>query len=215
MRLFESSGDYEAFLNVMGEAQNKVPIRCLAYCIMPNHFHLVLWPSTDDELRAFTSWLTMTHAKRWHVWHDSVGTGHVYQGRFRALPVSTDPHFLSVCRYVERNALTGGLVERAEEWRWSSLAQRMGEAAPVELAKWPVVRPDGWLDLVNLGSRAETSRIREAVKKGLPIGPDEWAAAIPAGLKPAVPGGKRGRDKKPTAGVEFETKTTAGVEFQD
>ena len=105
------------------------PTRILAWCIMPNHWHFVLWPQRDDELSEFTRWRSNTHAMRWHVAHDTVGFGHLYQGRFKSFPIETDAHFLSVCRYVERNALTAKLVERAEEWRWGSLwARRRGLA---------------------------------------------------------------------------------------
>jgi putative transposase len=58
-------------------------------------------------------WLTMTHAARWHAHRHSVGRGHLYQGRFRSFPIQQDHHFLSVCRYVERNALRGGCPREA------------------------------------------------------------------------------------------------------
>ena len=60
-------------------------------------------------------------AMRWHAHYHSAGTGHLYQGRFKAFPVEDDDHFYSVVRYVERNALRAKLVPRAEQWRWSSL----------------------------------------------------------------------------------------------
>jgi putative transposase len=92
---------------------------------MPNHFHLVLWPRTDTELSAFMAWLTTTHSKRWHAWRRTAGTGHVYQGRFKSFPVQDDSHFVTLCRYVERNALRADLARRAEDWRWGSLWRSM------------------------------------------------------------------------------------------
>ena len=91
---------------------------------MPNHFHLVVRPSGDGDLSRFMRWLTMTHTQRWHAHHHSAGSGHLYQGRFKSFPVQSDEHFYTVCRYVERNALRAGLVERAEQWRWGSLRPR-------------------------------------------------------------------------------------------
>ena len=68
LRLFDEIGDYEAFVRVFQQAQTRVPIRCLSYCLMPNHFHLVLWPREDSDIFSFMSWLTLTHSKRWHRW---------------------------------------------------------------------------------------------------------------------------------------------------
>ena len=174
LRLFDRPGDYRAFLKVFGEAQKRVPIRCLAYCLMPNHFHFVLWPRTDTELSAFMAWLTATHSKRWHASRSTTGTGHVYQGRYKAFPVASDPYFLRLCRHVERNALRAGLVARAEDWPWCSLAQRAGRRATVSLADWPVTRPSDWLDLVQLDVVEETQDVRCAVNRSSPYGPADW-----------------------------------------
>jgi putative transposase len=88
---------------------------------MPNHWHLLLWPRRDGELSEILRWITVTHTQRWHAHHRTAGTGPVYQGRFKSFPVQTDAHFLTVARYVERNALRAKLVPRAEDWQWSSI----------------------------------------------------------------------------------------------
>jgi putative transposase len=178
LRLFESPGDYRAFLNVLREAQARTPVRCLAYCLMPNHFHLVLWPKTDTEMSAFMAWLTATHSKRWHARRRTTGTGHVYQGRYKAFPVSSDTHFLRLCRYVERNALRAGMVIRAEDWPWSSLAQRVRGRSTVSLADWPVTRPSDWIELVQLDVTDETQDVRRAVNRSSPYGPKAWCVQI-------------------------------------
>jgi putative transposase len=183
LQLFDRPEDYRAFLRVLRAAQARVPVRCLAYCLMPNHFHLVLWPRVDGELPAFMAWLTTTHSKRWHAWRRTAGTGHVYQGRYKAFPVSSDTHFLRLCRYVERNALRAGLVARAEDWPWTSLAQRAGRRSPVLLAEWPVPRPLDWSELVQLEAADETRELREAVNRSSPYGPEDWRAHITSQLK--------------------------------
>jgi putative transposase len=91
-------------------------------------------------------WLTMTHAKRWPTAKGSVGTGPVYQNRYYAVPVQTDHHLLAVLRYVERNPLRGSLVERAEDWRWSSLWQRCNSCHPAALSPWPIPQPEHWIE---------------------------------------------------------------------
>jgi putative transposase len=183
LQLFDRPGDYRAFLRVFDEAQQRIPIRCLAYCLMPNHFHFVLWPRTDDEMSAFMAWLTTTHSKRWHAWRRTAGTGHVYQGRYKAFPVSTDIHFLRVCRYVERNALRAGLVDRAEDWPWCSLAQRAKHRSTVTLTDWPVARPPDWQELVQLDVVEETRDLRRAVSRSSPFGPEEWRVRIASQLQ--------------------------------
>src|SRR5881398_558378 len=114
--LFHKDADYAAFEKVLRQAKGWQPIRLLAFCLMPNHWHLVLWPEHDGELTAFLRWLTHTHSMRWHAHYHTGGTGHVYQGRFKSFPVETDEHLYTVLRYVERNALRANLVARAEDW---------------------------------------------------------------------------------------------------
>ena len=140
VELFEDAGDYQAFEKVLIEALDlHRGMRLCAYCLMPNHFHLVLWPKTDGQLSRFMQWLSMTHAARWHARRHSVGRGHLYQGRFRSFPIQQDGHFLSVCRYVEHNALRANLVAKAQDWRWSSLWARDDRGAQ-SLRFWPLAR---------------------------------------------------------------------------
>ncbi len=119
LTIFDAEDDYAAFLQVLAEAVARYKMRLLAYCLMPNHFHLLLWPRKDGDLSQFMRWLTLTHTQRWHAYRRTAGTGHLYQGRFKSFPVQSDEHFLTVCRYVERNAL------RTSSWT----AQRIGSGA--------------------------------------------------------------------------------------
>ena len=181
--LFETDGDYMAFLNVLDEAQSHVAMRLLSYCIMPNHWHLVLWPREDGDLSDYMKWLTTTHAQRWHKWHESSGAGALYQGRFKSFPVQHDEHFFQVCRYVERNALRANLVSRAELWRWSSLWQRIQERADVNLSPWPIAAGSRWLDYVNqVETEGELAALRKSISHGLPFGDSEWAERTGAAL---------------------------------
>ena len=92
--LFEDAGDYEAFERVLAEAREREAMRVCAYALMPNHFHLVLWPRKDWDLSRFMQWLAMTHTQRWHAHRHSVGHGHLYQSRFKSFPIQRDEHFL-------------------------------------------------------------------------------------------------------------------------
>ncbi len=113
--LFDKPADYMAFEKILNEAHERTAIRIAAYCLMPNHWHLVLWPRDDGELSEVMRWITVTHTQRWHAHRESFGSGPVYQGRFRSFPVQTDEHFLTVARYVERNALRAKRGQRSAE----------------------------------------------------------------------------------------------------
>ena len=187
LTLFDTGGDYEAFEKVLEEAGRKVPMQVLAYCLMPNHWHLVLWPQEDGSMSRYMQWLTTTHMRRWHAHHGTRGTGPLYQGRYKSFPVQEDTHFLTVCRYVEGNALRAGLVERAENWPWSSLARRgsrgpCGWLAPI--GDWPVEAPGSWPQMVNgTETERELDALRESVTRGCPYGGPVWQERTAVRLK--------------------------------
>jgi putative transposase len=152
-------------------------MRLLAYCVMPNHFHLLLWPRGDGDLCQFMQWLTLTHTQRWHAHHHTAGSGHLYQGRFKSFPVQSDDHFLTVCRYVERNALRAGLAAGAEDWRWGSLwgCQTSDAPAKPRLSPWPIDRPPDWTLRVNMPmSPAEEEAVQRSIRRGQPYGTAPW-----------------------------------------
>ena len=141
-RLFDSEEDFLALETILEQARERSSTRLLSYCIMPNHWHLVLWPTRDGELSDYMRWVTVTHTQRCHAFHDTAGFGPLYQGRFKSFPVQHDEHLVTVCRYVERNPVRAGIVTSAAEWRWGSLWQRRARSnATVTLGEWPVDRP--------------------------------------------------------------------------
>ena len=195
--LFEKPTDYEAFERVLRLALDKHPTRLLGYCLMPNHWHLVLWPRRDGELTAFVRWLTHTHSMRWHTHFQTMGSGHLYQGRFKSFPIERDDHLYRVLRYVERNPLRAGLVRKAENWRWSSLFRRQAEDDKRLLHPWPIPMPKGWLAQVQKPqTEAELAALRRSVLPGSPYGDTPWQerTARRLGLEHTLR--PRGRPKK-------------------
>jgi len=197
-RIFEKTGDYQAFEKVLRQADAFVPMRVLAYCVMPNHWHLVLWPRRGGELSEYMRWLTVTHTQRWHAHHHTSGTGPLYQGRFKSFPIQADEHLLTVCRYVERNPLRAGLVRRADTWRWSSLWHRVKGSGQTLLAGGPAPLPEDWVVQVNaVETEAELQALRRSVMRGTPYGAAEWQKrtasrlGLQASLRPI------GRPRKP------------------
>lgn len=148
-RIFFDAADYLGFLAALTDAAERTVVRLLAYSLMPNHWHLVLWPVRGEEVSAYMQVAMNSHIRDLHGRHGTSGTGHIYQGRFKNSAILTERHFLNVCRYVEANALCAGLVPRAEDWEWSSLV-RTGPAEGIDiLSPWPVRRPATWLEDVN------------------------------------------------------------------
>ena len=181
MQLFEKATDYQAFEQVLQDTLDQSPMRICAYAVMPNLWHLLLWPECDGELAAFMQRLTITLCVAGKNTGAMRDLGHVYQGRYKSFPVESDEHFWVVARYVERNALRANLVLRAEEWRWSSLWQRCHPPGAERslLAAWPIDMPANWLERVNQTDDAqELEALRRSVQRGRPFGQPEWQQEI-------------------------------------
>jgi putative transposase len=197
--LFNKPEDYQAFEKVLSETVERTSTRLLSYCVMPNHWHLVLWPREDGELSEVMRLLTVTHTQRWHAHYQTAGTGPLYQGRFKSFPVQSDEHFFTVARYVERNALRANLVLRAQDWQWSSLWRRCQRDQTLTrfLAKWPIAIPADWLRRVNRPlSEQELAAVRRSVQRGAPFGGDRWTARIARELGLESSLRERGRPRK-------------------
>jgi putative transposase len=213
-RIFFTPKDYLAFLVALADAARAVPgVRILAWCVMPNHWHLVLWPRRDGELSAFVRRLTQAHAQRHRVAHDRVGYGSLYQGRYKSFPVQPDDaNFLILCRYVERNALRARLCRRAEQWRWGSAWARLhgDDDLRALLADWPVEPPANWLQILNQPQPGDQEqRVQTSIDRGAPLGDEKWArreadrlglahTLRPVGRPPkSVPTNKPGAPRRP------------------
>lgn len=177
IRMLSSEKDYLAFERVMIEAHQHHPIPILAYCLMGNHWHFVVHPSEDGQTTAFFRWLTHTHVMRWRTARRTVGYGPLYQGRFKSFLIEEDSHLLAVCRYVERNALSAGLVKRAQDWRWCSLYTRSHGSPEMRsiLTDWPIDRPADWTKQVNKPwTQRETEALKPSLTRARPFGSDAW-----------------------------------------
>ncbi len=176
--VFRKPGDYLAFLRYMFDAQISVPLRILAFCLMPNHFHLVVWPECVEVLSAFMHDLMNAHVHRYQQHYGTVGHGHIWQSRFKNFPIQHDLHLLRVLRYVEANAARASLVARAEDWSWGSLARPCDPHWPV-LTPSPVPRPENWVDQVNAYvAGKELRRIRQSVRRSTPYGEPAWTERV-------------------------------------
>ena len=181
VQIFDNDKDYIQFEDILEEAVKKYDMRLLAYCIMPNHWHLVLHPKNDGDLQKFMSWFTNTHTRRWHVSKATVGHGHLYQGRYKSFICEKDQHLFTVLRYVERNAKTANLVKKAEYWKWSSVWRRVFGTLKQKqlLSKWPISIPKNYLALLNEPiTIIEIEKLERSDEKSIPFGNDTWVDSI-------------------------------------
>jgi putative transposase len=165
--VFHKDADYQAFLDLLADAKARYPIKILGFCLMPNHFHLVLQPSTPNAISAFMQWWLTSHVRRYHRHYRS--HGHVWQGRFKSFPIQQDGHFLTVLRYILRNPVRAGLVTHTHEWHWSSPQHR----ALVD--SWPIDTPSNWNQwLEEPLVDQELATIRTCVNRQAPFGSPTW-----------------------------------------
>lgn len=155
--LFHGPDAYDDFLYLAERTLRQVPLRVLAYALMPNHWHFVVWPANTAELSQFMHRVTAAHAARIRYQTDTIGLGHVYQNRFRAFPIEQDDRYVQTVRYVEANPLRARLVDRAEMWRWSSLYERVTRPRLIVDGPIPLPPPAAWCDLVNVSCPPRTA----------------------------------------------------------
>jgi putative transposase len=162
----------------MMDAQAVVRIELLAWCLMPNHMHLVVRPAGDGDLARWMHWLLTTHVQLHRVRHRT--TGRIWQGRYKAFPIQADRHLLAVLRYVERNPVRAGLAPHAIDWKWSSAHERRRAGTPRSLlAVSPIPLPSPWLDWVDTPlTEAELDAIRACVTRGRPLGDGPWTREV-------------------------------------
>jgi putative transposase len=169
--IFARSADYGLFEALLADVRTEVGVGLFAWCVMPNHWHLIVGTEHDGQLGRFARLLTQRHAQAWHRAHGTRGQGHLYQGRFKSFPIQDDAHFLTACRYVERNPLRAGLVASAAEWPASSL----GRSGARLVDPWPVPRPQRWRDLVEAAQTPqEVEDLRACTARGRPFGTPDW-----------------------------------------
>ena len=196
-QIFFKDADYEAFERIIAEGLERHAVDLYSYQWTPNHWHMVLSPQEDGAMSRFIGWVTLTHTQRYHAHHHTTGYGHVYQGRYKSFPIQDDDHFLTVSRYVERNALTAKLVKRAEDWRWGSLARWLGSKSPIELSKWPVRRAPRWQSRVNSAiTGKEQKALQRSIQRGVPFGTQAWTDKTVKQFGLELTTRPRGRPKK-------------------
>ena len=178
LALFEAPDDFDLFLEVLAEAEERCPIRLLEYCVMPNHFHLLVWPETDTQLSTYMRWITGVHGQRWRRQRGLSGKGAVYQGRFRWVAVQSGEHYDIARRYIWQNPVRARLADQARTWPWSSASDAPMPRRPT-LDLGPLLT--GHPRQAGLEQRLEASaehEMREALRRGVPFGTPGWSRTL-------------------------------------
>lgn len=175
--IFETKEDYQLFETLLLEMKELTDMRILAYVLMPNHWHLVLYPKKDGDLGAFMHRLTNAHTRKVHAKTKTNGSGHLYQGRYKSFLVDSDRYLLALIKYVERNPVRARLVKKVEEWRWGSAFRRLNKRNQSHkfLSASPEALPMNYRKWVNTPDKEDDLRaVRTSVQKGVPYGKEVW-----------------------------------------
>ncbi len=201
--VFRKDGDFQAFLDALAELKQRKPFELYGYCLLNNHFHLLVRPIAASVSRLVQS-LLVSHTQRYHRHHSS--GGHVWQGRFKSPVIQSDEHLLTVLRYIEANPLRAKLVRRAEDYRWSSYRNHaLGEPNALldrvvtyeELSPYPSVRRRQWAQKVHQPMNdAQLDAVRRSVATGLPLGSPDWVTRLSKRLHLDLTIRPRGRPRK-------------------
>jgi len=182
LRIFCKDSDFLEFERILGDGAALFALRRCGYCLLGNHWHLLLWPREDDDLSRFMRWVTLTHTQRYHTSHATVGIGHLYQGRYKSFPVQSDRDY-----------------QKPGQWAWSTFAVRAGRESEIVLRAEPVKLPPNWARLVQAPlSPAEISAIGTSIGRGAPFGTAPWVTATATRLQLQSTLQPRGRPGKCT-----------------
>jgi putative transposase len=203
-RVFVHDADFQQFLEALAQTKARYPFRLYGYCLMSNHFHLVLEPGPGQAISRIVQSLTVAHT--WHYHKAQATSGHVWQGRFKSPVVATDEHLRTVLRYVEANPLRAGLVRDLAGYPWSSYrAHGLGETLPlldeapvwVSLARTEAQRQASWRRWLHtpMGEK-ELAAVRRAVTTGRPYGAAAWVEETATALGLDLAPRRRGRPPK-------------------
>jgi len=175
LRIFKKDLDFIAFEKILAQGIDRFGMRVCGYCIMSNHWHMLLWPRDDDSMPAFMHWVSMTHTQRWHAAHGTTGIGHVYQGRYKSFPVQSNQRFFKTMRYIEANPLRAEIVTDPADWPWSSFIARNNPAKLFKPADGPMPLPRNWKKIVKTQfPENEIADFTNCIKRGTPYGEKDW-----------------------------------------
>jgi putative transposase len=178
--IFHKSEDYQAFLAILEEAHRRFDMPLCGLCLMSNHVHLLVWPDQAYAISEYMHWVLNVHVHRYHRHYSLTGLGHLYQDRYKAFPIQDDRHLYTVMRYVEANPIRASLIDRAEDWEWSSASLRRKPVWEDILSHDGRFQlPPNWLSIVNQSQpKDQLAALRRCARLGEPFGDPEWMERV-------------------------------------
>lgn len=167
-KVFHKDADYAAFLDLLGQTLERYEVDLYAYCLMPNHYHLVVKAVNSEDLSNGMRWFSTTHVRRYHKHYKT--SGHLWQGRYKSFVIEDDDHLLTTVRYVEGNPVRARLVTSAIDWVWSSHRERRPEDTSEKSA------------VSGLDTREEKKKLLSTMPISLP---GDWPAYVDTPLSAA------------------------------
>ena len=197
-RVFFEDGDYALYLDLLAEAAARANVAIWAYCLMPNHVHIIAVPSDDDGLRR-----TFRYVHRHYTGYINARmrvTGHLWQGRFSSVAMD-EPHLVCALRYVALNPVRARLTQCAEDWQWSSARACLAGKSDAFVDVAPALERVGSFASF-LGEPFDEAMTYAALRKaesvGRPVGSKEWLADMEIQTGLTLAPGKRGPKPKAT-----------------
>ena len=200
--VFFSDGDRRAYLALVAEACAVQGTRCLAWCLMDNHVHMILVPAAEDGLRASLADAHRRYSRQINFregWR-----GYLFQGRFASYPMD-DAHLMTAVRYVENNPVAAGMVAAAADWPWSSarshLAGRQVKDDPLTDVAALGAHVRNWRAMLRIGLEAmddpgTIEEIEARIRTGRPLAGPEWIAEMEERIARKLAPMKRGPKPK-------------------
>ena len=195
LEVFFGADDYRAYRRLFGEYCARAGVAVWAYCLMPNHVHLILTPEHPDALRAALGEAHRRYTRRINFRHG--WRGHLWQERFHSFAMDED-YLLACARYVELNPVRAGLVKRAEDWPWSSARAHLAAVDDGLVMVEPLLaREAAWRSFLDSGVEAAAmDSLRQHSRTGRPAGSESYLDAVEAILQRPVKPRRPGRPRK-------------------
>ena len=197
-QVFFGDEDYRAYRALLADGCASARISVWGYCLMPNHVHLMLGPSSADGLRAALAEAHRRYTRR--VNFREGWRGYLWQGRFGSAAMD-EAHLMAAARYVELNPVRAGLTAKAEDWPWSSARAHLAGRDDGLVSTAPLFEREGdWRAFLDRGlDEGELAELRAGERTGRPLGSEAFVAALERDL--GRPLARRKPGPKPAADV--------------
>jgi putative transposase len=193
--VFHDNYDYEKFLKLIIESKEKYAIKIYAYCLMPNHFHLVIYTKYADSLSQAMHWISSSYVRYYNKRYNI--SGHLWQGRYKSFIVQEDSYLLVLLKYVEANPKRARIVKDCIDYKYSSANNRIKNNENLITDEVPILLPDDWYAYINSDEKiTDIESIRNCINRQAPLGDKNWKYMVSKQYNLESTMNPRGRPKK-------------------